>query len=140
MLQYTWLILLYYLMMNSFYILTYEKLSNLNITLKSNLAFYNDLIMSKLIDYNSTVLYLSLLFFVSGTSIAIVLFMSILDYRIAAFVTIGIELGYWLFVMFLTYKTYEVIGVFFPIAVLLISLAVRFLKDAFSSYFSHLIR
>ncbi|MYL57385.1 hypothetical protein GLW20_07685 [Virgibacillus halodenitrificans] len=125
--QYLWLILLYYLMINTFYNLLIKFKENnpeIKIDFPDEFKSLNETILNTLSDWSIFFLFLSIALFFSGISIAFIYYLPVIRKNIKLAVTgsIGIELGLWLLLITVTYFLFKSLSWFFLFVIPLLSL------------------
>ncbi|MFD2046033.1 hypothetical protein ACFSTA_12415 [Ornithinibacillus salinisoli] len=119
--QYSWLILLYYLMINAFYkiFIFFEKgNSEITLVLPEKVTSINVSILNILNEWNPFLLFLSITLFLSGIAIAGIYYLPILkSYKFSYRGAIGIYLGSWLFLIVTTIWLFDFLGAYFVIII-----------------------
>lgn len=116
--QYLWLILLYYLMINTFYDLFIKFKNNnpeITIDFPEEIKSLNENILNTLNEWSMFFLFLSFALFFSGIIIASIYYLPVIRKNIKLAVTgsIGIELGLWLLLITVTYFLFNTLSWFF---------------------------
>ncbi|MED4634996.1 hypothetical protein P9443_19170 [Peribacillus frigoritolerans] len=114
--QYLWLILLYYLMINSFIIL-FENIEDFRIFIKNIpevFLNYNNIVMRYIDMWVPFLIFLGFILILSGVIIKTIQVLPYIEnFQITIHGPFGIYLGIWMLIISCTYKSYIILGSWF---------------------------
>lgn len=119
--QYSWLILLYYLMINALYkVFNFLGKNNpdFNFDLPTNLLSLNDTVMTHLQEWTPFIWFIAITLIVSGFIIAFIQYLPVLDgYDFSYRAGIGVYLGVWILLIAITIHLYDTLGGLFILSI-----------------------
>ncbi|MGZ0879049.1 hypothetical protein ACWZQY_024085 [Priestia megaterium] len=126
--QFLWLVLLYYLMINVFF-QYFQVLFKEDVSIPFKVIDFNNLIIDTIDKWLPFTWLLGIAFFLSGIFISLIKFFPYVEsHKVSDYGDYGIFLGVWILLIASTYSLYNILGLYFPIAVPLVPI-IKYLWD-----------
>ncbi|GAB1807647.1 hypothetical protein [Priestia megaterium] len=126
--QFLWLVLLYYLMINVFF-QYFQILFKEDVSIPFKVIDFNNLIIDTIDKWLPFTWLLGIAFFLSGILISLIKFFPYVEsHKVSDHGDYGIFLGVWILLIASTYSLYNILGLYFPIAVPLVPI-IKYLWD-----------
>ncbi|WP_102707336.1 hypothetical protein [Terribacillus saccharophilus] len=134
--QYVWLILLYYLMINSLYNLFASTLESYP-KIPQEVLIFNNVLMGYIEEWSPFLWFLSISLIISGILIAFIRYLPVLSsYNFSYRGDIGIYLGSWILLISITIYLYENFGSWFHVVIPLCYFVIGIWEKIKNSIFS----